>query len=139
MFVLLHGMRSSNCMNDSYGMKLFLAVFYAIFFLLYKNSVVVIIRIHLRALINFVNMKDFFVSFTMHKRVKHTKFFFNRDLSAMPPGSEAIVPVRDKVKMDSEYLSLIEELGESTPKPVGAEINTSNIKVRTCPEKLAYD
>ena len=121
-------MRSSNCMNDSYGTNLFLAVFYAIFFLLYKNSVVVFIRIHLRALLTFVNMKDFFVSFTMHKRVKHMKFFLT-DLSAMPPGSEAIVPVRDKVKMDSEYLSLMEELGESTPKPVGADINTSNIKV----------
>ncbi|XP_075247772.1 splicing factor 1-like [Convolutriloba macropyga] len=52
------------------------------------------------------------------------------DLSASSAGGEVggAPVVKDRVKMDNEYLSLMEELGESTPKPTGADISTSHIK-----------
>ena len=50
-------------------------------------------------------------------------------MAAGEGAASAPVPsVHDKMKMDNEYLSLMEELGESTPKPVGADINVNNIK-----------
>ena len=42
--------------------------------------------------------------------------------------SGPVPSVHDKMKMDNEYLSLMEELGESTPKPVGADISVNIIK-----------